>query len=104
METLQQIQAQRDAIAHEMINFFREARKVGITPKRAAELALRGWKHRLPRTDAESLRRRVARLMRYSRTPIPCWLPCGADDAAAEKRAAAAQEARQLAQLVKYAR
>jgi hypothetical protein len=104
METLDQIQAKRDSIARDMLHFFREACAVGISPKRAAELARRGWAHKLPRTDAESLRRRVARLMRYSRSPIPNHLPCGQDDHASEMRGAAGQEARHLAQFIKAAR
>lgn len=101
---LADIQAQRDKQAKEMIAFFNAARSLKITPRRAAQLALRGWKHNLPRTDAESLRRRVARLIRYSRSPIPSYLPCGQDDYAAECRANAAQEARQLATMIKHAR
>ena len=102
--TLDQIQQARDAQAKEIMEFFTEACRLHVTPKRAAQLALSGFRHKLPRTDAESLRRRVARLMRYSRSPIPNHLPCGADDYAAEQRAQAGDEARRLAQMVKFAR
>ena len=101
---LPEVQAQRDKQAREMMEFFNEACRLKITPRRAAQLAISGWRHNLPRTDAESLRRRVARLIRYSRSPIPCYLPCGQDDYAAECRSDAAQEARQLATMIKHAR
>lgn len=104
MSTLQDIQHARDEHARMMLEFREVFGRTGRTPKERARIVRKYCAHKLPRTDAESLRRRVARLIRFARSPIPHYLPCGADDAAGEQRDAARQEAARLAAMVKHAR